>query len=234
MKDRQGLPVLCYRCGESAAPPAGIAENELAPNCPIAGPSSTPRLPPSFQHLSIGRVRRSSRLSQPIGEDSGRGGPSTITDLLADNLSSTTEPIDGESWHTSQSPTPSIVASSDGLPSKPGEMALDAPPAPTKRRSSRRPAPVPKDRAPKPITSKEESPDSQRIEVAPGHRLTAGDTTTGWRHMIACDYCLSSWHLDCLDPPAVCMPPSHKKWMCPNHVDHILVRLPGFRFGGND
>lgn len=43
-----------------------------------------------------------------------------------------------------------------------------------------------------------------------------------WRSMVSCDYCSLHWHLDCLDPPLVTMPPFNKKWMCPNHADHIL------------
>lgn len=151
VKDRQGLPVLCYRCGESAAPPSGLAENELFTNDSAAASGSSSQGGPSSQSLHANRIRRSSRLSQPLGEDSGRGGPSTIMDLSADNLSSTTEPMDAESWHTSQSPTPSVVASSDGVLSKPGDSAVEGQSSSTgQRRSSRRPAPVPKDRAPRP------------------------------------------------------------------------------------
>ncbi|KAG2157585.1 uncharacterized protein EDB93DRAFT_1238461 [Suillus bovinus] len=43
-----------------------------------------------------------------------------------------------------------------------------------------------------------------------------------WRSMVSCDYCSLHWHLDCLDPPLVTMPPFNKKWMCPNHADHVL------------
>ncbi|KAG1801777.1 uncharacterized protein BJ212DRAFT_1398810 [Suillus subaureus] len=43
-----------------------------------------------------------------------------------------------------------------------------------------------------------------------------------WRSMVSCDYCSLHWHLDCLDPPLVAMPPFNKKWMCPNHADHVL------------
>ncbi|KAG1748959.1 uncharacterized protein EDB91DRAFT_1111661 [Suillus paluster] len=43
-----------------------------------------------------------------------------------------------------------------------------------------------------------------------------------WRSMVSCDYCSLHWHLDCVDPPLVTMPPFNKKWMCPNHADHAL------------
>ncbi|KAI8998911.1 hypothetical protein BD414DRAFT_512473 [Trametes punicea] len=42
------------------------------------------------------------------------------------------------------------------------------------------------------------------------------------RAIISCDYCHLHWHLDCLDPPLVFMPPWNKKWMCPNHAERVL------------
>lgn len=42
--------------------------------------------------------------------------------------------------------------------------------------------------------------------------------------IISCDYCSLHWHLDCLDPPLSTIPSYAKKWMCPNHADHTLVR----------
>lgn len=43
-----------------------------------------------------------------------------------------------------------------------------------------------------------------------------------WRSIVSCDFCPLHWHLDCLSPPLLTMPPLDKKWMCPNHVDHTL------------
>jgi len=43
------------------------------------------------------------------------------------------------------------------------------------------------------------------------------------RMMASCDHCPLHWHLDCLDPPMASPPPSARKWMCPNHIDHLLV-----------
>ncbi|KAF8502553.1 hypothetical protein BU17DRAFT_58719 [Hysterangium stoloniferum] len=45
-----------------------------------------------------------------------------------------------------------------------------------------------------------------------------------WKSIASCDYCSLHWHLDCLDPPLACMPPAHKKWMCPAHVEHIAPK----------
>ncbi|KAM5535620.1 hypothetical protein V8D89_010787 [Ganoderma adspersum] len=42
------------------------------------------------------------------------------------------------------------------------------------------------------------------------------------RAIISCDYCHLHWHLDCLDPPMIVMPPWSKKWMCPNHAEGTL------------
>lgn len=39
--------------------------------------------------------------------------------------------------------------------------------------------------------------------------------------MVACDFCPLVFHLDCLDPPLVCMPVG--KWMCPNHPQNIVM-----------
>jgi len=44
-----------------------------------------------------------------------------------------------------------------------------------------------------------------------------------WKNILSCDYCNLHWHLDCLDPPLSSLPPVHKKWMCPNHVERVLV-----------
>jgi len=46
-----------------------------------------------------------------------------------------------------------------------------------------------------------------------------------WKSIASCDYCSLHWHLDCLEPPLSAMPPAHKKWMCPAHVDHVAVSL---------
>ncbi|KAF8906018.1 hypothetical protein CPB84DRAFT_1889744 [Gymnopilus junonius] len=44
----------------------------------------------------------------------------------------------------------------------------------------------------------------------------------GWRSIVSCDYCNLHWHMDCLDPPLLTLPPFSKKWMCPNHAERIL------------
>lgn len=40
--------------------------------------------------------------------------------------------------------------------------------------------------------------------------------------LIQCDYCPLLFHMDCLDPPLTTLPAG--KWMCPNHVEHLVVR----------
>jgi hypothetical protein len=60
-------------------------------------------------------------------------------------------------------------------------------------------------------------------------RPSTHDTESGqWRSIVSCDYCPLHWHLDCLSPPLLAMPPLDKKWMCPNHVDHTLVCICHF------
>ena len=46
------------------------------------------------------------------------------------------------------------------------------------------------------------------------------------RAIISCDYCHLHWHLDCLEPPMIIMPPWSKKWMCPNHAEQTSVSIP--------
>lgn len=45
------------------------------------------------------------------------------------------------------------------------------------------------------------------------------------RPIMSCDYCSLHWHYDCLDPPLAHLPTPTQKWMCPNHIDHLHVRL---------
>lgn len=37
-----------------------------------------------------------------------------------------------------------------------------------------------------------------------------------------CDYCVLSWHLDCLNPPLPTVKTVGTKWKCPNHADHAF------------
>ena len=54
----------------------------------------------------------------------------------------------------------------------------------------------------------------------------------GKREIVACDFCILHWHLDCLDPPLASAPNKklangkpRQTWMCPNHVDQELAHL---------
>jgi hypothetical protein len=53
--------------------------------------------------------------------------------------------------------------------------------------------------------------------------VVSGSEDTSWKRMLSCDFCSSSWHLDCLNPPLTTMPSLLKKWMCPNHVEQTIV-----------
>lgn len=48
-------------------------------------------------------------------------------------------------------------------------------------------------------------------------------TPDTWKSIISCDYCNLHWHMDCIDPPLLTLPPFNKKWMCPNHAERVLV-----------
>ncbi|KJA27336.1 hypothetical protein HYPSUDRAFT_35195 [Hypholoma sublateritium FD-334 SS-4] len=54
-------------------------------------------------------------------------------------------------------------------------------------------------------------------------------TPDTWKSIISCDYCNLHWHMDCIDPPLLTLPPFNKKWMCPNHAERVLApkrRIP--------
>ncbi|CAJ0942603.1 unnamed protein product, partial [Mesorhabditis belari] len=40
--------------------------------------------------------------------------------------------------------------------------------------------------------------------------------------LLSCDFCPLVWHLDCLTPPLAA--PPKDKWMCPDHVEHLVDR----------
>ncbi|ORY91956.1 hypothetical protein BCR43DRAFT_497547 [Syncephalastrum racemosum] len=45
------------------------------------------------------------------------------------------------------------------------------------------------------------------------------------KRIVGCDYCPLYWHMDCLDPPLVGPPNPTRKWMCPNHPEHVMPRM---------
>jgi hypothetical protein len=80
----------------------------------------------------------------------------------------------------------------------------------------------------------DEVPDYKKLKDAKGYTVlcySCGKSSLDGRQIIQCDYCVHSWHLDCLDPP-LSNPPArtidNKKlydWMCPLHVDHELRKV---------
>ena len=62
-------------------------------------------------------------------------------------------------------------------------------------------------------------------EVAKNAFCFRCDKTARKGTLIRCDFCPLYWHLDCLDPPLTSAPLPMRKWKCPNHADHSLVRL---------
>lgn len=58
--------------------------------------------------------------------------------------------------------------------------------------------------------------------------VQCGQSSTGKRQMLKCDFCHAFWHLDCCDPP-LANPPhislessTRDAWKCPRHIDHDL------------
>ncbi|KAG8907169.1 hypothetical protein FRB99_005141 [Tulasnella sp. 403] len=223
LKDRQGLPVLCYKCGTSATPsylvPLAQSSFPTSNSHAVANRSSSLPIPDVDSYLKSPRSY--------MADYSDRGGPSTISVPTPEDFHASAQQSDQDTSSQASLPIPTeseIGSSSSNTITNPKPQ----------RRSSRRPVPVQYDRpTPAKVSANHIEPRSQQEGnaksvsepgVGPGIRLNPGDTTSGWRSMLSCDYCLLSWHLDCLDPPLVCLPPPHKKWMCPNHAEHVLPK----------
>lgn len=89
----------------------------------------------------------------------------------------------------------------------------------TKRK--REPSPVPSSGA----NNTESGPRTRRrTEHGPGPSIDDFSVDFG-RPVLSCDYCSLHWHMDCLDPPMTGVPAREKKWMCPNHIEHVFVSL---------
>ncbi|KAF8151285.1 hypothetical protein BJ912DRAFT_938088 [Pholiota molesta] len=69
-------------------------------------------------------------------------------------------------------------------------------------------------------------PDSLSATAPAAKRIrrstSKASTPDAWKSIISCDYCSLHWHMDCLDPPLLTLPPFNKKWMCPNHAERVL------------
>lgn len=55
------------------------------------------------------------------------------------------------------------------------------------------------------------------------HRCREPASQQKHRRIVACDFCEYHWHLDCIDPPLVGMPPVTRRFMCPAHADEAIV-----------
>ncbi|KAG9013861.1 hypothetical protein FRB93_000242 [Tulasnella sp. JGI-2019a] len=218
LKDRQGAATLCFKCGTSAAP-YGAEEETLGQVAKCAGPSPPAVIPTAIRPQMDGLTKyHSDRGASPERSKSVDG--------------STPSEGSGEGETVLMHPGPwrrtSVQVKVEPLPSQ-----LDLPrPAPMLRRSSRRSAAA-SDTTPTSVgaITDESSTIAKTVDgsescelVGPGFKLPVGVTTTGLKAMIPCDYCPLSWHLDCLDPPMVTLPPNHKKWMCPNHAEHVIPK----------
>ncbi|KAG8859364.1 hypothetical protein FRB96_004579 [Tulasnella sp. 330] len=222
LRDRQGLITLCFKCGTSAA--SYETEDDplqVAAQTARNGRDSVPTAaPPATRVRANSSIKyHSDRGASP--ERSNRSGHS----------GQPSEPDEEQTvlMHPGPWRSPSIQIKEEPLPSQLGPPQ----PPPMLRRSSRRSAAAPDST---PVTTKAEvaaepPPVTRAVEasdfgqpVGLGIKLPVGVTTSGLKAMIACDYCPLSWHLDCLDPPMVTLPPNHRKWMCPNHADHVIPK----------
>ncbi|KIO34273.1 hypothetical protein M407DRAFT_16810 [Tulasnella calospora MUT 4182] len=219
LKDRQGLPVFCYKCRGSASP---HGDRQL-PQASEPPQGASPGITSGLGRLVITRPSRRLRSSEATESiESGRGGEGTVTRIQPDGDETMNRSVPAPITHVAAD---NAEPYGESLPPNITQQLTGG-----QRRSTRKSIPAQKDHTPNLVIVKtepndvvvfSESPDSA---VAPGLSLKATNTTSGWRAMISCDYCLLSWHLDCLDPPLVCLPPPHKKWMCPNHIEHVLPK----------
>lgn len=208
--------MLCFKCRTSAAP-AGDSEESREP-MEISGTGNGSAVPSSLPLETHRFPNGTATNNQQAGTQSTRGNspsPRTSIDELAED--------DGLMLMFPGPWRASTIANPPSLP------VPEPPPPFAPRRSSRRGVATTETTLPAVDTSNDAPKESgcgapdMSGAVGPGIRLLAGDTTSGWKAMISCDYCTLSWHLDCVDPPMVCLPPCHKRWMCPNHADHVIV-----------
>ncbi|OLL23273.1 hypothetical protein NEOLI_000863 [Neolecta irregularis DAH-3] len=72
-----------------------------------------------------------------------------------------------------------------------------------------------------------EEPDLLRLKDKQGDSILCYKCQMSAVHggrIISCDYCSLHWHLDCLDPPMTSIPSQTRRWMCPNHSEHLIKR----------
>ncbi|XP_055540267.1 PHD finger protein 12 [Wyeomyia smithii] len=62
--------------------------------------------------------------------------------------------------------------------------------------------------------------DSQGLVPLPAKTCNTCGRSCRKAPLIACDYCDSFYHQDCLDPPLTALPTA--MWMCPNHVEQFI------------
>ncbi|XP_053694039.1 PHD finger protein 12 [Sabethes cyaneus] len=62
--------------------------------------------------------------------------------------------------------------------------------------------------------------DSQGLVPLPAKTCNVCGRSCRKAPLIACDYCDSFYHQDCLDPPLTALPTA--MWMCPNHVEQFI------------
>ncbi|XP_017781995.1 PREDICTED: PHD finger protein 12 [Nicrophorus vespilloides] len=72
----------------------------------------------------------------------------------------------------------------------------------------------------RPPTTASTSTANRKDTALPSSKCYVCSKTCRSGTLISCDFCPLFFHLDCLDPP-LATPPSDR-WMCPNHVQHIL------------
>ncbi|KAG8834217.1 hypothetical protein FRC17_009363 [Serendipita sp. 399] len=196
-RDRNNRPVLCYKCGGSAVRSAISGHARMASLVPPSPETILPDLPNS---------PITGNSSQPID-----GVETTNLDILSAAATSrmTPEPVDGEMMNgVTLTETSTQQATKGKFTGK----------------RKREPSPVNNS----PDNNSQSGPRTRRRTENGGalKRNPTYDLSDGGRPILSCDFCPLHWHMDCLDPPMTAIPARERKWMCPNHIEHMFAIKP--------
>ncbi|KAG8864149.1 hypothetical protein FRC20_010366, partial [Serendipita sp. 405] len=203
-RDRNNRPVLCYRCGGSAVRSAVSGDAQMAS-----------LVPPSPEDM---------QLEPPLS-------PTTvISSQPVDNIETTN--LDLLSTAASSRLTPGPSTQPDHGEMMNGVIPTEVEPALTHQamkgkvtgKRKREPSPVNQS----PDNNSQSGPRTRRRTENGGvhKRNPTYDLSDGGRPILSCDFCPLHWHMDCLDPPMTAIPARERKWMCPNHIEHIFAMKP--------
>ncbi|PVF99736.1 hypothetical protein CPB86DRAFT_702734 [Serendipita vermifera] len=201
-RDRNNRPILCFKCGGSAVRSAVSGDAQMA----LLVPSS-----PTDEADEASKASMSQYAPEPMETPNLDLLSEAATQLISDPLELKTEES-AATLHVNgtQSSTESVM----GADSK-GKVT---------GKRKREPSPI----GQPPDNNSQTGPRTRRrTEHGPSTAKSAiFDLSEGGRPILSCDYCPLHWHMDCLDPPMTAIPARERRWMCPNHIEHIFALKP--------